>query len=707
MQGLYGLKNALFKVYDKFSEAPMIIAIRQALFISIPFYVIGYIGVILQELKFRYGFLDGDGAERIIFDIIVDISNFAFFSLGIILCMSIVAHYLSLVVKNSYTLQNGGVITAVVNYFIALGISDGRVIEMQYSLISIPTAIVTGLYTAYMFRLLSEYVLCKNNTVSNNDTLGSVVAAIIPPSLAVELIYFAVYYIIMKTTGEPLFLFFYDLFNFDSIAKIKSPSLALILLIIYKQLLMWLGVNSDDFLGPMSALFIPFETSSDFYKEINYFSMYAVASTGFLAFTLAVSIMWFSKYKRRRRSAELGLLPSVFGVGQPVIYSLDTILNPIYFLPFICIPTVNFIILLLVEKTGILPAFFYNGGNGNIFIFSVYFAAYSVPSFFLMLGMSILDIFMFRPFVKMADEYNSLYLSKQTEKIVGTVKECENSGRDFEIGMLTQNLYQVAILLLARLKKAVTEKNNIYMYYQPQTDTNGTCIGAEALIRWNDDEIGFIYPPLIIALAKYGGFLGELETFIFETSAKELSWMEDAGFNGKISINITGESLLRESIVDDIQKVVNKYGVNPNHFWIEITEQDAITTSLLQLERLHALKKSGFHLLIDDFGMGHTSLQYLRYDVFDGIKLDGSLTRVIVNGAEAEADKAIIENITELARKFSLYVVAEFVETEEQKKALENLGVNYFQGYLISRPVDADDFEEYIYNNSYTYKEIK
>ena len=72
MQGLYGLKNALFKVYDKFSEAPMIIAIRQALFISIPFYVIGYIGVILQELKFRYGFLDGDGAERIIFDIIVD-----------------------------------------------------------------------------------------------------------------------------------------------------------------------------------------------------------------------------------------------------------------------------------------------------------------------------------------------------------------------------------------------------------------------------------------------------------------------------------------------------------------------------------------------------------------------------------------------------------------------------------------------------------
>ena len=134
---------------------------------------------------------------------------------------------------------------------------------------------------------------------------------------------------------------------------------------------------------------------------------------------------------------------------------------------------------------------------------------------------------------------------------------------------------------------------------------------------------------------------------------------------------------------------------NVDHFFVELTEQDAVSTSKTAIENLQKLKDRGYHLLIDDFGMGHTSIRYLQYDIFDTIKLDGSITQHISEDQE-EKNRVIISNITDLSTKFNLSVVAEYVETREQKEKLSMLGVDYFQGYYISKPLNAVDYNRFL-----------
>lgn len=144
-----------------------------------------------------------------------------------------------------------------------------------------------------------------------------------------------------------------------------------------------------------------------------------------------------------------------------------------------------------------------------------------------------------------------------------------------------------------------------------------------------------------------------------------------------------------------IDSSVAVHNISRDHFFVELTEQDAISTSKTAIENLQKLKDRGYHLLIDDFGMGHTSIRYLQYDIFDTIKLDGSITQHISEDQE-EKNRVIISNITDLSTKFHLSVVAEYVETREQKEKLSLLGVDYFQGYYISKPLAADDYNHFL-----------
>ena len=133
-------------------------------------------------------------------------------------------------------------------------------------------------------------------------------------------------------------------------------------------------------------------------------------------------------------------------------------------------------------------------------------------------------------------------------------------------------------------------------------------------------------------------------------------------------------------------------GVPRRNFWIEVTEQDAIASTEEALGRLEKLSGLGYHLLIDDFGMGHTSLTYLKASYFKKVKLDGSLTREYQN----ERYQEIIASITQLSRSLDFDVIAEYVETEEQQEKLRGLGCTAFQGYLYSKAVPGWELERWL-----------
>ena len=257
--------------------------------------------------------------------------------------------------------------------------------------------------------------------------------------------------------------------------------------------------------------------------------------------------------------------------------------------------------------------------------------------------------------------------------------------RGDHIGMISR-------MLLLDLKHAIKNKE-LYMLYQPQVYSDGICIGAEALLRWNHPVYGMIYPPLIIYLAEAGKVLPELERFIIDEVTDGIVQTRaqyDSDF--KISVNITAHSLLWD-IEGYIRQTMEQKEIDAHMLWIEITEQDILLQTDMVVRKLEELKKQGHKLLIDDFGMGHTSLLYLQSEYFDVVKLDGSLTRPLL---KSHTNQKIVRSIIELGQELGVKVIAEFVENREQRDLLDTLGCHCYQGYLYAKPLELEAFITYM-----------
>ena len=205
-----------------------------------------------------------------------------------------------------------------------------------------------------------------------------------------------------------------------------------------------------------------------------------------------------------------------------------------------------------------------------------------------------------------------------------------------------------------------------------------------------------IYPPLIIYLAEEGKILPDLEKLIIDEVVAGIARTKE-NYSGefKISVNFTAHSLLWDC-ENYIEQELERNHVEPDKLWIEITEQDILIKTDLIMKKLNQLKENGHRLLIDDFGMGHTSLLYLQSEIFSVVKLDGSLTRPLLT---SETNQKIVSSIVELGNELNVDVIAEYVETREQQKLLEKLGCTCYQGYLYSKPIPLDEFIQYIRKN--------
>ncbi len=142
-----------------------------------------------------------------------------------------------------------------------------------------------------------------------------------------------------------------------------------------------------------------------------------------------------------------------------------------------------------------------------------------------------------------------------------------------------------------------------------------------------------------------------------------------------------------------IRQTMEQKGIDAHMLWIEITEQDILPQTDVVVRKLEELKKQGHKLLIDDFGMGHTSLLYLQSEYFDVVKLDGSLTRPLL---KSHTNQKIVRSIIELGQELGVNVIAEFVENREQRDLLDTLGCHCYQGYLYAKPLELEEFITYM-----------
>jgi diguanylate cyclase (GGDEF)-like protein/PAS domain S-box-containing protein len=240
--------------------------------------------------------------------------------------------------------------------------------------------------------------------------------------------------------------------------------------------------------------------------------------------------------------------------------------------------------------------------------------------------------------------------------------------------------------------------NQFVLYYQPQVDRN-RLIGAEALIRWNHPARGLLAPGEFIPLAEETGLILPLGNWVLETACAQI-----AAFAGRaetahiaISVNISARQFRQPNFVQLVLAALDRTGANPRNLELELTESMLVEDIEDVIAKMTALKVHGLRFSLDDFGTGYSSLAYLRRLPLDQLKIDRSFVQDILMDASSGA---IAQTILSLSSAMGLPVIAEGVETEEQREFLAGLGCHSFQGYLFSRPLPLLEFERLWLNSA-------
>ncbi|MDO5573768.1 MAG: EAL domain-containing protein [bacterium] len=233
------------------------------------------------------------------------------------------------------------------------------------------------------------------------------------------------------------------------------------------------------------------------------------------------------------------------------------------------------------------------------------------------------------------------------------------------------------------------------VYYQPIIDIRkeGTpCTGAEALIRWNSSELGFVNPADFIPLAEYLGLINPIGNYVLREACKACKkWNETGHPYFKVNVNLSVVQLLQNDIVETISSTIKQTGINPRNLTLEVTESLAINDMARMKEILSNIKKLGVRIALDDFGTGYSSLNHIREIPLDVIKVDQSF---VTDLAEDQYSQSFIKMVGELATAIGVKICVEGIETHEQFKVLENMNVRLVQGFYFDRPMKREQFEE-------------
>ena len=238
-----------------------------------------------------------------------------------------------------------------------------------------------------------------------------------------------------------------------------------------------------------------------------------------------------------------------------------------------------------------------------------------------------------------------------------------------------------------KLRKALDE-NDLDVHYQPKYDVNtDTLIGVESLVRLKDGQGGFISPVHFIEYAEETGLIFRLGEQVLEKSCIAAKNWLDKGLPIKVAVNISAKQFTDTKLVDTVAEILERTQLPSRYLELEVTESALIENFDYTVSQLKLISGMGVSIALDDFGTGYSSLSYLRLFPLDVLKIDQSFVRDMLNDEQA---LNIVTTIIELAHSLKLQIVAEGIETLEQKDRLQELGCQIGQGYLLSKPLDID-----------------
>ncbi|MGB2953390.1 MAG: EAL domain-containing protein [Gaiellaceae bacterium] len=252
-----------------------------------------------------------------------------------------------------------------------------------------------------------------------------------------------------------------------------------------------------------------------------------------------------------------------------------------------------------------------------------------------------------------------------------------------------QDTNDTARLALAGELRRAIEDEQLVLHFQPKAELeSGRILGVEALVRWQHPEHGFIPPNEFVPIAERTGLIKPLSRYVVAAALRQCSAWCAAGLDLHVAVNLTIPDLLDLELPDLIAGLLAETGVRPEQLELEITESTILADPFRVRQVLSRLNEMGLRLAIDDFGTGYSSLAYLRRLPVQTIKIDRSF---VMDMCENPNDATIVRSTIELGRNLGLAVVAEGVESQEAWDILRSQGCTFAQGYLIGRPMPAED----------------
>ena len=410
-----------------------------------------------------------------------------------------------------------------------------------------------------------------------------------------------------------------------------------------------------------------------------------------LSFVLALCIA--SRKSHHRKIAHVALPSVLFNISEIAVFGFPIIFNFTMAVPFLLTPVVLTLTSTLATWFGLVPVVTQSVEWTIPLFLSGYEATGSIAGSILQLFNVALGVLIYIPFIRRSEKRETQDFQQAVRRMSEDMAAGEKSGSIplFLSHDYSDNYY--AKTLAMDLSNAL-RRSQIDLFYQPQLTAQEKVHGVEALLRWKHPVAGYIAPPVIIGLAYESGILNELSYYLLNRACKDA--LEIQKYTEKeifLSYNISSKQMEEEKFFEKVNEIIQSYHLKTVHLVLEVTERAAMRVSETLSQDVKILQNYGIQFSLDDFGMGHNSILYLQEGIFSEVKLDGQLVSQIQTN---ERSKEIISSIIHMAGGLGLRIVAEFVETKEQRDLLLALGCDLYQGYYYSKPLELSGLKEYI-----------
>ena len=271
------------------------------------------------------------------------------------------------------------------------------------------------------------------------------------------------------------------------------------------------------------------------------------------------------------------------------------------------------------------------------------------------------------------------------------VRDTRNEGYDFYNPEQWEKGKQVAEVI-NHLPSAI-RSGSLYVWYQPQVNyETGKITGAEALCRWDHDQLGFLYPSDFITVLEESGLIYDLDCFVWDKVCQDLHRWNEQGIRRSVSVNVSRCDIREDrDIPGQFSRLIQKYGITPDQLRIEITETAFAENPDLLISNTNKLRELGFQVEMDDFGSGYSSLHMLKEVPVDRIKLD---LHFLTSSGDQKKSRTIVGCMIQMVELLEMKMIAEGVETIEQADFLRDQGCSEMQGYYFYKPMPAEEFEK-------------